>query len=241
MTGRTRVTIVCSPCRRVGKTLLARLVVEFLALGGAEPVAFETATEGPRLSDYLPGATRPAAIGDVRSQMAFIDRLVAPDGAPKVVDVAHQTYAAFFDLVAKLGVAGEAGRQVIRPLILFVTSADAAAVGAYAELSARLPGATIVPVHNEGIAAGRRTRPLYPSRSPASAALQIPALDAAARAMVDAGGFSFAAFQTAQRPPAAAETAARLDAWIRRVFIELREFELRLLLDDLRGSLAATA
>src|ERR1700746_4034230 len=90
MTGKTTpLYVVCSPCRRVGKTLVSRLLAEFYVVNDRPVAAFDLADEGPQLADYLPGITTIADIGDTCGQMALFDRILAGNGAVTVIDLPH--------------------------------------------------------------------------------------------------------------------------------------------------------
>ena len=54
---RTPVYIICSPRPLVGKTLIARLLSEFLLLKNGTVAAFDINLKEPSLLDYLPGIT----------------------------------------------------------------------------------------------------------------------------------------------------------------------------------------
>src|SRR6202008_2299805 len=57
---RTPVYIICSPRPLVGKTLIARLLSEFLALQRGAVIAFDINLKEPSLLDYLPKLTETA-------------------------------------------------------------------------------------------------------------------------------------------------------------------------------------
>ena len=59
---RTPVYIVCSPRPRVGKTLVARLLTEYLDLENRYTTAFDINLNEPSLLDYLPKLTETASI-----------------------------------------------------------------------------------------------------------------------------------------------------------------------------------
>ena len=92
----TPLYVVCSPCRRVGKTLVSRLLTEFYVVNDRPVAAFDLADEGPQLADYLPDMTTVVDIADTRGQMAFFDRLIADDVGAKIVDLSHRVFAKFF-------------------------------------------------------------------------------------------------------------------------------------------------
>ena len=55
----TPVYIICSPRPLVGKTLIARLLSEFLLLKNGTVVAFDINLKEPSLLEYLPRSPRP--------------------------------------------------------------------------------------------------------------------------------------------------------------------------------------
>jgi len=105
------------------------------------------------------------------------------------------------------------------------------------KLKLRFVRTTIVPVFNEAIAPGRRIREQFPSARGGAVHLQIPYLAPEPKIFAESPPCSFVNFHAglpARVPPAEARA---LRAWTQRTFLELRELELRLLMDDLRASL----
>ena len=82
---RTPVYIVCSPRPQVGKTLVARLLSEFLRLQRGDVVAFDVNLKEPSLLDYLPRLTETAEVDDTFGKMALMDRLIVDDGGNSFV------------------------------------------------------------------------------------------------------------------------------------------------------------
>ena len=64
----TPVYIICSPRPLVGKTLIARLLSEFLLLKNGDVVAFDINLKEPSLLDYLPEITETAEIDEYLRQ-----------------------------------------------------------------------------------------------------------------------------------------------------------------------------
>src|SRR6516165_1954690 len=85
-------TSFCSPCRRVGKTLVSRLLTEFYVVNDRPVAAFDLADEGPQLADYLPDITTIAHISDTCGQMAFFDRLIADDVGARIIDLDRRAF-----------------------------------------------------------------------------------------------------------------------------------------------------
>ena len=235
----THVYIIASPRPRTGKTLLCRALTEFFRTDGRPVGAFDLDTLDAALAGFLPKFTVRADIADTRGQVALFDELIIDNEKPKVVDVSAHAYEPFFTLMEQIGFATEAPRQSVDPVILFCTNADPQSVKAYARLRERFPGVTLAPVYNDGIVHGYSLRHDFPATSATALPLRIPTLSPSLRAIVDAKPFSFAEFR--RRPPADISELleAELNSWLRRVYLQFREMELRLLLSSLRGTLTA--
>src|ERR1700720_1753868 len=128
----TPLYVVCSPCRRVGKTLVSRLLTEFYVVNDRPVAAFDLADEGPQLADYLPDCTTIADISDAPGQMALFDRILADRQATKIIDLSHRTFKSFFTIAEQIGFFEEARRQAIEPLILFMIDPGPKSAKAYA-------------------------------------------------------------------------------------------------------------
>ena len=156
----------------MGKTFLARLLIDFLRLDRGDPVAFDLNPNGDALTDYFPGLARPIDLGDINGQMAMFDRLIEADGRAKIVDVSHASFGRFFTISKEIGFFREAQRRSIEPVILYAADPHRVAVNAYAELRQRFRRALLVPVFNDAILKGTKVRRISPSsarlRSPCS-------------------------------------------------------------------------
>jgi hypothetical protein len=233
----THVYIVATPRPRAGATLLARALIEFYRTDGRPVGAFDLDTFDGMLSQHLPNVSMRADIADTRDQIALFDELIVANEKPKVVDVGAHAYEPFFRLAEQISFAEEAPRSSINPVVLFAANTEPQSVKAYAQLRDRFPGLTLAPVYNDGIARAQSLRHDFPAPSAQGLPLRIPALSPALRALVDAPPFSFAEFR--RTPPAGMPEflADELESWLKRVYLQIREMELRLLLSNLRGSL----
>jgi len=238
---RSALYIVASPRPQVGKTFAARLIADFLRVEHRAMRAFDLNPHGEALRDYLPVATTAADIGDTRGQVALFDRLIADDGVAKVVDVGHAAFERFFAIAEEIELFAEARRRAIVPLVLFAADPHPIAATAYAELQRRLRDVVLIAVLNEGILKGRKVREQFPFTRAAAVPLQLPALAPLLKRQMDDAACSFADLN--DRLPAAIPVALgyELQAWTRRAFVELREIDLRLLLEELRPSLQQRA
>jgi hypothetical protein len=216
----TAVYIICSPRPRVGKTLLARLLTEYLSAGDREVVAFDFSSNEPSLLDFLPNQTETAQIRDTFGQMQLMDRLIVDDGVPKVLDIDAASFDGFFKLFRDIGFLKEASRQGVAPIVLFVLDQDSASSRGYAMLARTIPPNALVAVSNEAVIYGE-----VPPWVHARRMLEIKLLPDFLKGYVGKTTFSFNAF--ARNP---SNSSSELYDWIRAIFLHFREIELSLML-----------
>jgi hypothetical protein len=235
----THVYIVTSPRPRVGKTLVARAFTEFYRADGRPVAAFDLNRDDNALSDFLPKFAVRAQIDDTRGQMALFDQLIVDDEKPKVVDLEAGLFEPFLKVMSDIGFVTEARRHSVEPVILFLATPEQHTIEAYADLHHRFPDITIVPVHNQGIARGSHIREKFPSWSALALPLQVPQLSPSLRFIVETKPFSFSDFKRGLSADVPEILEAELNSWMKRVYLQFRELELRLLLDRLRTSLGS--
>jgi hypothetical protein len=222
---RQPVYIVCSPRSRIGRTLIARLLIEYVLADGRRALGFDVNPEDRSLARHLPLHALPASIGDTRGQMALFDRLIVNDGAIKVVDVAAELFHPFFDVLYNVGFTAEAKARAIDIAVLFIVGDDRKSDSAYRRLLLRRDQFTVVPVENAAIVTPPApTSPPLPHTSPP---LIIPELPPELRAVCERPDFSFADCIRRQ-----AEYPRELNAWVGRMFVAFRDLELRLAMAD---------
>jgi hypothetical protein len=219
----SRIYVICSPQPRVGKTLLARLLCEYVHTEGHAVAAFDVNPDNPELVNCLPDLTDAASIDDTLGQVALFDRLVIPDATARVVDLGHRAYDQFFAIAQAIDLFGEAHRRGIAALAFFLGDDTPASRRAFAALAEQVPAA---PVHNEALMPPRVFRDAYPTPG---VPLRMPALAPELRPLLAASADTV--------PQLSSAAAAQLDSWRRRAFIAIREFELSLLLDNLRHAM----
>src|ERR1700737_805279 len=144
----TPVYIICSPRPLVGKTLIARLLSEFLLLKNGEVAAFDINLKEPSLLEYLPRITETAEVDDTFGKMALMDRLIVNDGVGKVIDLGYHAFDEFFRMTDEIGFIKEAARRGVVPIILFVADTDRASARGYAMLQAQIPPTALITLDN---------------------------------------------------------------------------------------------
>ncbi|MET0969308.1 MAG: hypothetical protein ABWY18_08925 [Tardiphaga sp.] len=217
---RTPVYIICSTRPQVGKTLVARLLTEFLKLQRGGVVAFDISLREPSLLDYQPKLTETAEIDDTFGKMALMDRLIVDDGTAKVIDLGYHAFDEFFKMTGEIGFAKEAVRRGVAPIVLFVGDTDRASVRAYATLQQQFARGGLYVVDNEHVLRGEIPPALTKGRL-----LRIAALPSFLKTYIDRLSFSFTGYLRSEK-----DSSTELHQWIRANYFSFREIELGLLL-----------
>ena len=216
----TPVYIICSPRPLVGKTLIARLLSEFLRLKDGTVAAFDINLKEPSLLDYLPKITETAEVDDTFGKMALMDRLIVDDGVSKVIDLGFHAFDEFFKMSEEIGFMKEAARRGIAPIILFVADTDRVSARAYPMLQQQIPPNALVTIDNEHVVRGE-----LPPAFAQSRVLRIAALPVFLKTYIDRLTFSFTGYLRHEK-----DSSTELHQWIRRNYLSFRELELNVIL-----------
>jgi hypothetical protein len=228
MLRRTPIFIAASPRPRVGKTLLARMLVDYFCVQSRPVQAFDVNPDDFALLERLPAYTAAASLYDTRGEMGLFDQLVAADAVAKVVDLGHGQFDRFFMVLQAINFLAELRRKAIVPMVLFLADPDQRARQGYAMLCDRFPDLPLIPVLNEAVPLIDRCRDYFPETARGGAPMDIPAISPVVRGVVDRPTFSFISYLAAAPDP-----TAELYQWTRRMFLLFREIEVRLLLGEL--------
>jgi hypothetical protein len=236
MSFRNSITIVASPRPRVGKTLVARLLADFHRSENRAVIGFDLNAGERTLTQFLPGQSVAASVRDVNGQMALFDRLVTGDDTTKVIDLGHESYESFFTLAHQIDFVEEARQRSIAIAVLFTVTPDQTSVSAYRSLRERMGRAMLVPLHNEMLGSAQH-RDKYPASGNSAVTVRLPVLAPGLRKFIDTPPFSFADSNMANATGIPLDAHIELQRWLRRIYLEFRELDLRLLLADLRSSI----
>src|SRR3979409_492716 len=151
---KTPVYIICSPRPLVGKTLIARLLSEFLLLKNGNVVSFDINLKEPSLLESLPKITETAEVDDTFGKMSLMDRLIVNDSVAKVIDLGFHAFDEFFKMSEEIGFMKEAARRGVAPIILFVADSDRDSARGYAMLQQQIPATSLVTIDNEYVVRG---------------------------------------------------------------------------------------
>jgi hypothetical protein len=216
----TPVYIICSPRPQVGKTLLARLLSEFLLLKNGNVVSFDINLKEPSLLEYLPRITETADVIDTYGKMQLMDRLIVNDSVAKVLDLGFHAFDEFFKMMEEIGFIKEAARRGVAPVILFMADTDRTSARGYEMLRAQIPPGALVTVDNEYVVRGE-----LPEAMEGGRLLAISALPPFLRTYIDRLSFSFTDYLRHEK-----DSSTELHQWIRRNYLIFRDLELQLIL-----------
>jgi hypothetical protein len=217
---RTPVYIICSPRPLVGKTLIARLLSEFLVLQRGAVIAFDINLKEPSLLDYLPKLAETADVIDTFGKMQLMDRLILNDGIAKVIDLGFHAFDEFFKMSEEIGFMKEAARRGIAPVVLFVADTDRASARGYEMLTQQIPPHALLTIDNEFVVRGELPEAMGYGR-----VLAIAALPVFLKTYIDRLNFSFTGYLRQEK-----DSSTELHQWIRKNYSSFRDLELRLLL-----------
>jgi hypothetical protein len=218
----TPVFIICSPRPLVGKTLIARLMSEFLLLKHGTVSAFDINLKEPTLLEYLPKITETAEVDDTFGKMQLMDRLILNDAVAKVIDLGFHAFDEFFKMSEEIGYMKEAARRGVSPVILFVADTDRASARGYAMLQQQIPPTALIAIDNEYVVRGELPPAMAHGR-----VLRIAALPVFLKTYIDRLTFSFTSYLRNEK-----DTSTELHQWIRENYFSFRELELSLILQQ---------
>jgi hypothetical protein len=216
----TPVYIICSPRPLVGKTLVARLLSEFLLLKNGTVAPFDINLKEPSLLEYLPKITETAEVEDTFGKMQLMDRLIVDDDVAKVIDLGFHAFDEFFKMSEEIGFIKEAARRHVAPIILFVADTDRTSARAYETLRQQIPPSALITIDNEYVLRGE-----LPAAFSHGRVLRIAALPTFLKTYIDRLTFSFTDYLRHEK-----DSSTELHQWIRRNYLSFRELELNLIL-----------
>ncbi len=233
---RTPIFFVASPRPRVGKTLLARLLADYFRVNDRTIACFDVNPDAFALVDYLPAYTAVASINDTKDQIGLFDQLVVDDEVPKIVDIGQGLFDRFFTVMQEIDFTYEAKRHSVTPVVLFIADPDRRSQQAYAMLQHRFLDLPLVLVLNEAVPHPIHYRDNFPTVEAGARPVTIPALSAVIKGVIERPSFSFASYLAK-----ATDQTTEMYDWIHRIFLEFRELELRLLLEEIKPELKFSA
>ncbi len=219
--------IVCSDRHRNGKTLLARVVVDYLMLDGRDPFVIDAGFPNGRLRNFFPGRTALVDFGSTAGRMKLFDTILGSPGRDYVIDLPSAQTENFFEASRELGFIGEAQRHGFRLAVLFIVdqSPDSLKIADALNMQTR-PGLVIF-VRNNFVGSaladhGDRT------------VIDIPDLDPEIVAIASAKRFSFRSFLLDDNQGLTAGQKTKLKSFLYEIMVGLRNIAPAVSLQALR-------
>jgi len=231
MPGNSLVVIVASLHARTGKTLLARVLADYFLLSGHRPLIFDTDAVERTLRTCFPYDAIVVDLNHVRDQMTLFDTAAAPTAEARVIDVTHQYFRKFFNVMRDTEFVTEARMSGIRPVIFYIVDRHRDSFEAGRELRDRFEDCAFVVVENGLLGRGNnhtRQSDGYRALEAHHLHLTMSALDPVFVSAIEDPHLSFSDFMrepwfASQQPSSAllldARTAVR--RWLLKLFKEI--------------------
>jgi hypothetical protein len=210
------VHIVCSDQHHNGKTMLARLLVDFLMLDGRDPFCIDTdAPDGP-FRAFFPGRTALADFAAITGQMKLFDTILAAPGRDYVIDLPARHTDNFFHTARDLGFFAECHALGFRVFVFFIVDNSFASLKAASALQREQEIDLFVPVRNLLV------RSHWPETE---GALVLPYLAAPVASAISNRRFSLRAFVNGDPQGLAPDMARELQGFLYEVLNSLNGLE----------------
>ena len=143
------IALICSDRHRNGKTLLSRVLVDFLLLDGRDLFCLDLSAPEGALRAYFPGRTALVDFAHVQGQMKVFDTILASPGRDYVIDLPSGELARFCAAVNDLDFRDAAHKAGFRIVVLFVIDAEDDSLRAAVATEDVLQPDLFIPVVNE--------------------------------------------------------------------------------------------
>lgn len=229
MAPRFMVHIVCSDQPRNGKSLLSRVLTDFLLLEGRDPFLIDASYPEGTLRNYFPGRTALVDFSQITGQMKAIDTIMQFPGRDYVIDVSAPQLQAFCTASRTLNLADECRAVELATVVFFVIDQVPESLKAAADAETLLDADIFVPVRNAAIGSALSSRF-------SGLTVTIPRLDPAILDIIENRRFSLRSFLQGEEAGVPVRLRPALKDFLRALLQDLREVEPALSLTRLRGN-----
>lgn len=221
------VFIICSDQVRNGKTLLSRVLIDFLLLEGHDPFCFDLSHPEGALRAFFPGRTSLIDFAQPESRAKVFDTILSRSGRDYVIDVPAQLLAMVCEAAAGDDFVARAREKDYRIAVLYIVDRDEKSLGTAVAVEELLQPDIFVPVANRLVGSA------LPDGVPGPA-LIMQRMEDDLSVLVSNRRFSLRAFM--QGDEAAVPTRYRngLKNFLHSLVTGMREFEPALSLQSLR-------
>ncbi len=210
------VFIVASDQHRNGKTLLARVIADYLMLDKLDPFLIDTDVPDGPLRTFFPGRTMLADFSQTKGQIKIFDTILGSTGRDYVVDLTAIHTKDFFDLAQTLEFFTEVRARGFFVVVMFIVDNAYESVTMARSLEARKDINMFVPVRNMFVGG------YWPEDE---WAFQIPALDEGVFAEIAKRRFSLREFVMGNPQGVSREHDMALKRFVYQVMQGLNDLE----------------
>ncbi len=146
-----KIQVVCSDQARNGKTLVTRLLSDYLSLIGRELTVFDAEFPHSGVRTFLPERTRLVDVSKIGGQMTMIDSILGTPPHDYVIDLPARLLADTFHLFDQIDFAGEARRQGFYVLVYYIVDRPFASLRMARQIFNSGQMDRFVPVRNEAV------------------------------------------------------------------------------------------
>lgn len=221
------VFIVCSDQARNGKTLLARVLVDFLLMEGRDPFCFDLGHPEPSLRLFFPGRTAYLDFGQEEGQAQVFDTLINRAGRDYVIDLPAHHLALFCEQASARTFQTHAEEKGFRTAVLYVVDREERSLQTAVAVEEVLLPDIFVPVANRMVGSA------LPQGVPGPA-LVMEKMDDDLHAVVSNRRFSLRVFMQGDQSSVPVRLRTNLKNFLHGLVSGMREFEPALSLQALR-------
>jgi hypothetical protein len=218
---------ICSDQARNGKTLLARVLVDFLLMEGRDPFCFDLGHPEGALRAYFPGRTALVDFAMPEGQARVFDTILARSGRDYVIDLPAQHLARFCETAGGDAFPAKAREKEFRLATLFIVDREERSLTTAAAVEEILLPDIFVPVANRFVGSA------LPDGVPGPV-LVMERLEDELQAVISHRRFSLRAFMQGEEASVPVRYRTSLKNFLHGLITGMREFEPALSLQALR-------
>jgi hypothetical protein len=151
MADRPAIHIICSDRARNGKTLLARLLADWLRMSGEHPFIIDLDVPGAPLAERYGEDALAADFSKVTGRVALFDTIMNDPGRDYVLEVPARDLDVFLAEADKISFFAEAGEAGLDTVFLFMVDRSLGSIRKARELAGAWPDCQLFPARNKAI------------------------------------------------------------------------------------------
>jgi len=220
-------SIVCSDQPRNGKTLVARLIADYLILCERETVILDLSPMLGGARRYFPVRARKIDLNETADQMVLFDRALVQPPHDSVIDLPAHLLDEFFHVMRSIGFSDAARSQGVELVIYFVLDRAIGSISTARRLREENKQERFIVVWNEAVMPPLRdaTATGLLHELARDGQLIIPDLPPHVLLAIEEPGFSFNRFIMENLPSLPEPTRDRLKAFLSKIYQQLDRIE----------------